>query len=132
MAKRASGLPAPLARGALRFEKWRETRTTHRIPENLWSLASALGSQFGVSRTSRALRVQYRDLRKRVEEGAPEGCEIERSPTFVELLAGPQSSLPELLVELESADGEKMRVQTRGVPSRDLAELCRVFLERGR
>ena len=131
MAKRASGLPRPLASGARRFEKWRRNRTTYRIPQELWSLAAALGARFGVSRTSRALGVQYCTLKKQINAtAASKHDEAESSPTFLEILTGPSTATSEYMVEFESEAGAKMRIQVKGERSLDLAELCRLFVER--
>ena len=59
-------IPADLARAARQFEEWRRHRTGREIPAELWATAADLAGRYGVSRTARALRVQYYDLRKRV------------------------------------------------------------------
>ena len=131
MPKGAGGLPGPLASGARRFERWRRSRTARRIPAELWSLAADLGTRFGVSRTARALRVGYYALKERVDAAAAlEADEAEASPAFVEILTAPSTVTSECLVEFESADGAKMRIQVKGPSTPDLAELSRLFLER--
>ena len=130
MANRASPLPGALASGVLRFEKWRRDRTTPRIPEELWSLAAELGARYGVSRTARALRLQYYDVKKRVDMApSSETDEAVTSPAFVEILTAPSSEVSECLVEFESAGGAKMRIQVKGAVTPDLAALSRLFLE---
>jgi len=135
MPRAALPLPAPLARGVRRFAQWRENRTTRAIPAPLWSLATRLGVQHGVSRTSRALRVPYHGLKRRVEAAeAPPSRSLARrtkaaTPTFVELLPSPTSLGPECLVEFENACGAKMRIQVTGESKPDLAALWRLLLE---
>ena len=127
-------LPAPLASAARRFERWRAERTTRRIPEELWVLAADLGARHGVSRTSRALHVQYGDLKKRVEEakqpdtvdGAPRAfVEIRRAPSMTEQPGAGR-------VELEKASGEKMVIYLGDACHANLTELARLFLGRRR
>ena len=130
MARSTSRLAGPLARAARRFETWRSSRTTQRIPAELWSLATDLGARFGVSRTARALRVQYYALKKRVDATATMEAEEARTPpAFVEILTAPSRATSECLVEFESANGTKMRIQVNGAGTLDLAELSRLFLE---
>lgn len=131
MPKTGAPLPAPLAKAARRFERWRQQRHTRRIPEDLWTLAASLAARYGVSRTSRELRVQYYDLKDRVAslEGASgEGAR----PSFVEIVPVASASAAECVVEFESAAGAKMRIQAKGASAPDLAELSRVFLEHER
>ena len=135
MPRPRAAVPAPLARAAGRFERWRAHRTTRRIPEELWALATELGVRHGVSRTSRALHVQYDDLKKRVLRAPPRDCEeTALSPAFVEIRTAPtrvdQGSA--CRVEFEKVSGEKMRVEWNGAHDADLAQLARLFLERAR
>jgi len=63
-----SNLPAQLARGRERFEKWRsKQKTRSRLPEPLWLAAVKLAQRYGVNRTARALRLDYNGLKKRME-----------------------------------------------------------------
>ena len=131
MAKNVSGLPGPLVNAARRINTWRRKRTTHRIPEDLWSLAANLGGRFGVSRTARALRVDYSALKKRVAAAPRLEVEEEVPPSnFVEILATPTSATTACWVEFESSGGSRMRIQVKGASGPDLAELSRLFLER--
>ena len=58
MAKSTTGLPGPLADGVRRFEKWRKTRTTRRIPAELWSVAAELGGEYGLSRVANGINLR--------------------------------------------------------------------------
>ena len=133
MPKPVSALPAPLSQAARRFEEWRENRSTHGIPAELWSLAADLGARFGVSRTARALRVQYYALKKRVDAAtASEGdVAVTTFPAFVEILTAPPAVTSECLVEFDSQSGAKMRIQVQGASAADLVALSRLFLEIG-
>jgi len=122
-------IPKPLTRAARRFQEWREQRTTHRIPEELWTLATDLGRRYGVSRTARTLGVQYTDLKTRV--GLAEAATLPEpqpsSPAFVEYLAA--APPPKCVIELEGARGARMRVQLQGVDQSNLVAFARAFLE---
>ncbi len=59
------------------LERWREQRRRgERIPDDLWDAAAKLGESEGVSKTSQVLRLDYYDLKSRVEacsSGSAEG-----------------------------------------------------------
>jgi hypothetical protein len=130
MARTARLLPAPLFRGAQRFARWRGKRTTHSIPAPLWTLATRLGVEHGVSRASRALGVAYHALRKRVEAATSSPPRRQVSPSaFVELLPPVSRPAAEHVVELVDASGTRMRIETRDGSTLDLVALSRLFLE---
>lgn len=130
MAKRASPLPGALANAARRFEKWRRNRTTPRIPAELWSLAAELGARYGLSRTARALRVEYYALKNHIDSAAsPDPDEADTQPPFVSILTAPSTEVSEYRIEFESPSGAKMRIQVKGANTPDLAELSRLFLD---
>jgi hypothetical protein len=133
MARSTPDLPDPLAKAARRFESWRTDRTGRRIPEDLWSLAVELGRRYGVSRTSRALGLQYYSLKERMESAseAPSG-EPSARPAFVEILTAPSPAEQAVQVEFESPSGAKMRVEVNGAVSPGLVELSRLFLAEAR
>ena len=68
MPKSTRPVPRPLALATDRFEKWRKRGPARRkIPERLWDLARGLAETYGVNKTARALRLDYYDLKRRVE-----------------------------------------------------------------
>ena len=53
-----SNLPAKLARGRERFEKWRRAHKPRaRFPEHLWSAAASLARKYGINRTALITKV---------------------------------------------------------------------------
>ena len=133
MAREASALPDPLAKATRRFEGWRSKRIEKRIPEELWNLAVGLGRRYGVSRTSRALRLQYYALKERMEAGLEtHPTEQTSSPAFVEIRTTPFPAGQTAQVEFESPSGAKMRVEVNGEVSPGLVELSRLFLAESR
>ena len=121
-------LPAGLESARRHFERWRGTHEGRsRIPEGLWTVAVRAAGQYGVHRTSRALRLDYAVLKKRHGEaaevdGAARGT---AHPNFVELVPAGSGSRVECVVELEDPSGTRMRIEVKGVPAPDLVALTR-------
>ncbi len=123
MSKQKRPVPSRLARGVQRFESWRKTRTGRRIPAELWELAANLGIEYGVNQAARALRLDYYDLKQRVETaGGAESSESE-CPGFVELVSSDAVAVRECVVELEDGRGLKMRMQVSGATVEELPAL---------
>jgi hypothetical protein len=137
---KAHEIPAGLKSVRRRFESWRKLRPTRaRIPDSLWAAAVAAADKYGVSRTSRILRLQYYTLKDRVAqrsaaahapaEETARGAFVEVAPSVVQgfSTAAAFVSQCECTVELENVDGAKMRVQFKGAQTPDLAALSRSF-----
>ena len=121
-------VPARLAKVQKRFESWRSrNRPRTRIPEKLWTAAVDIAQEIGEHRTAKALRLDYYTLLKRIEASSPARKDaLEALPQFVELL--PAKMQPcECTVELEDANGTKMRIVLKGAKAPDLASLSRSF-----
>ncbi len=130
--KRRHDLPARLVGLRQRFEGWRRTRKVRsRIPEPLWAAAVKLAAKYGIHQTAKALRVDYYALKKRVD-GAPAVTasklpEAAAGARFLELPAAAWAGSGECTLELEDADGAKLRVHLKGFEAPDLAALSRSF-----
>lgn len=126
-------LPARLKRGRERFERWRASRKSRRIPEALWKLAVGLSSEFGVYQTSRALRLNHEELKRRgsgsLEAKGSSSRGRESSP-FVPLMSSGMVG-GEGAAEYKGVDGTWMRVEWKG-PAPDLARLSESFFFGGR
>ena len=121
--------PAALSRTQRKLGQWRQRgRPGAWIPEELWREAAALARTYGTYRTARALRLNYYSLKKRLAAAAEPG---RLAPQFVELLPGgmpaPHS---ECLIEVEEANGAKLRIQLPGPNLPDVAALLSGFRER--
>ena len=130
---------APLLSPALeevrcRFEAWRSRkRIGSRIPNALWKAAVEQCHSHSILEVSRALRLNYNDLKERVHESkkmslpSEDGC-VE----FVKLDFEGQSRPPECIIEMEAANGAKLRMhflgQQKGI---DPVDLTRAFLRQG-
>ena len=130
--KRRHDLPARLVGLRQRFERWRRTRKVRsRIPEPLWAAAVKLAAKYGIHQTAKALRVDYYALKKRVDEApavtASTLPEAAAGARFLELPAAAWAGSGECTLELEDADGAKLRVHLKGFEAPDLAALSRSF-----
>jgi hypothetical protein len=116
--------PAEMQKVQRQFAQWRSAHPRRsRLSEQLWSNAVTLAKQHGVSKTASALGLDYYCLKKRmpVSHGNPATAPA----TFMELIA--PANLAECIVELQSARGEKMRIDWKGSAPPDLIALSRVL-----
>ena len=129
MPKPTRPVPRPLALATESFEKWRKRGPARRkIPDRLWNLARSLAETYGVNRTARALRLDYYDLKGRVQAAGPSGAPAaEPAATFLEVLPRPGG---ECVVEIEDRRGAKMTIR---LPEPvDVVALTKSFLGRRR
>jgi hypothetical protein len=112
-----------------RFEEWRTAQPPRsRLPESMWAAAAEMAQRHGVHCTSKALRLDYTRLKKRLPStAAVTGQTQSTPPDFLELLASSTSSVAECVLEVESNRG-RMRVAMKGVTP-DWAGLLRAWRE---
>ncbi len=132
----ASSAGESLEQLGLRLKRWREARVRgQRIPMELWAAAVDMARQVGVQRVTKDLRVDYERLKRRVQGVggvAPAGkIDTRKVDTrFVEMVVSPPSAAPgrcECTVELENAQGAKMRVELSGNGLGALGAVCSAF-----
>jgi len=118
------------------FETWRKRRCCRgRIPEALWQAAVGLCKDHSVGEVSRTLRLNYNGLKNRVPKASDTSLAVLQRPDlgFVKLGLGAPIVASECLVEMEAANGSKMRLSFRGVlRDVDPVELSRAFWRQGR
>ena len=135
--QKTRNLPARLEGLRRRFERWRGThRPRSRIPESLWGSAVKMAGMYGLHRTAKSLRLDYYVLKERIEV-LKKRVERDRHAladrskkgvtAFVELTPPPFVGACECTLDLENADGAKMRVHLTSTTMPDLAALGRSF-----
>ncbi|MDD5501651.1 MAG: hypothetical protein PHH57_08270 [Candidatus Omnitrophica bacterium] len=113
-----------------RFETWRARRKTRsRIPKSLWQAAVELCETHSANEVSRALRLNYNDLKSQIELKRAEALAAERPTEFVEVDLGQPLSCSECTLEMEAANGAKMKMHLRG--SWDPLQMARIFWRQG-
>ena len=122
-----------------RFAEWRGTHAVRsRLPEELWAAAAELAQRDGIDVTAQALDVDKPSLRKWTDRLQPSRQPRPRRlpakrragsalPAFVELLSSSSGAATSCLVEVESRQGGKLRLELKAIPTRELAELIRTF-----
>src|SRR5215472_4911302 len=129
-----------------RIEAWRRTKPgTRPMPEELWREASGFARKLGICRVSRALRVNYGGLKRRVSAGGllvVGGRRGERTPTvirpdFIELGGLPAPGAlseaaagSDAVVEVVAPEGTRLTIRMKGVTNSQVAAWVSAF--RGR
>ena len=117
------------------FETWRKRRRCRgRIPEALWQAAADLCREHSICEVSQALRLNYNDLKDRVQRSRDRGLGVgqRREFGFVKLDLGTRIMPSECLVEMEAPNGAKMRMSFKGASREfDPVELSRAFWRQG-
>jgi len=114
------------------FEQWRNTREKRTdIPTELWQAAISLAKHTSVYQISKALRLNYTDLKHRVEaQGGSALRAAVNGSAFIELGVGQVPAAAECIVEMEDKEGLKMKMCFKGEIGFDLLELGKAFLDK--
>lgn len=131
MATEASAVPEDLEQLRHRFEEFRKAQPGHsRLPESLWAAATELAKRYGVNPTARALRLEYGGLRKRVENRPRRKAKSQKAepPSFLEFIAPGAKPVTNCTVEVESAQGGKLRLELKAMATTELVNLIRAFV----
>lgn len=107
------------------FETWRrQPCSPRRIPDELWGAAVSLCGHHSVHRVSRALRLNYTDLKERFEQW--DGASSQGP--FVELGNGTLAmAQAEMFVECDDGARHQMRVHCRGPVDSAVVDLVKSF-----
>lgn len=120
-----------LAQLSTHIEAWRnDPEKPRRMPEALWQAAAELSKHSSVGHISKALRLDYTALKKRVHPKIKKdlpAVKAQPSFKFVELDIEKKSSMPEFTIEMEDGNGAKMKIHLRDRMDLDIYELSRVF-----
>jgi hypothetical protein len=111
---------------------WRQSRPTprgHRIPEPLWAEAITLAQILPLTRVAKRLGLKRQTLRRRVAAVQPAAASpCPPTPAFVEVKATAAWRSPTAEVEVQRADGARLRI-TYSEAAPALAPLLQTFLE---
>ena len=134
MVPEAAEISGDLEQLRRRFEEFRATRFGRsRFPEPLWTAAAEVAKRYGVNRTARVLRLEYGGLRKRVENQARPKAKSKHSepPGLLEFIAPGAKPVTNCTVEVESAQGGKLRLELKCVVNRHHFQLpCTEWVRR--
>ncbi len=113
-----------------KFEHWRQTRKSCRepIPEQLWQAAVQLAGRHSINKISRALRLNYTELKNHIQGRAwKQAIKPVQSNAFIELDCGHPFFESECIVEMDNKDGSKMKWYFKGRTDLDFLELGKAF-----
>ena len=128
-------LPAPANKKPLleqvqeQFVHWRRSRAKRgAIPDALWQAAIMLFPDYGLHRISKALRLNYTDLKHRVNVHRST-CEQSDVSTagFIELGLSDPMRPGQCIIEMADQKGATMRMYFKGDAGVDLLELGKAF-----
>lgn len=115
-----------------RLQRWRSKRTgRERIPEALWAAAGELAREHGVNQVSRALHLEFKQLKRVTEAGTEAAPRIDgkhAKASFIELITPPTSGGRECILELEGPHG-KLRIELKGMATAEVAGISRALWE---
>ena len=122
-------IPEAIVQLQQQLEQFRSTQPPRtKLPESLWQAAVELARQHGVYSVAHPLRLDYMGLKNRLG-GVAVRRRKKTKPTFVELTAPHTTLLEECMIELESARGNKMRIQWKTSAPCDWVSLLRAWRE---
>lgn len=113
------------------FEEWRRRRNNRRepIPPQLWKAAVELSGRYSIHSISKALRLNYSDLKGRVDQQfATDKVEALPAAGFIDLGCSQSFLESECIIELQAATGLKMKMSVKGKVDFNLLQLGKAFL----
>jgi len=114
---------------AVLFDQWRSTRKKRdRIPESLWDAAADLSPSYSTCHISKALRLDFNELKRRIGGRSHRSAPHE----FVELKVERLFSTGQCLIEVRSPAGFELKIQTAAALPPQCMELLSCFLDRAR
>ena len=127
MNRKTTPVPEPITQLQRQLDQFRSSRPARtRLPESLWQTAKELARQYGVYPVAHPLRLDYTRLKKRLGGSASPRRKSAKA-SFVELLA-PHPAMPDgCVIEFESVQGAKMRIQWKAPTAPDWCSLLRAW-----
>jgi len=128
-----------LHRAIEEFSNWRQTKATKqtRIPGELWQVACRVAKVHGVSKTSRALKIDYYRLKRHLDDQLDSGRnardrsrrQLQSQAAFVELPAAAIAGSTNCELELENGQGARLVLRWSGVTAPDLSLLGQLLAQ---
>ena len=119
----------------LRFDEFRSRHASRtRLPEELWRAAAEIAVRRGMNVVARCLRLDVNSLKKWMGQGtnprATKRSAVNHAtaPEFVELFAPAAGGAGNCVLEVESPQGAKLRLEWKGASSSELTQLIRAFV----
>ena len=111
------------------FDQWRSTRKKRgRISENLWQVAVGLSPPYSTYEISKALRLDFKELKRRIGDRSSRAAPSE----FVELKVERLFSTGQCVMEVRSPAGFELKIQTDAALPSQCMHLLSCFLDHGR
>jgi len=127
--KSTVSIPGAISQLQRQLEQFRSTQPGRtKLPESLWQAAVELARQHGIYAVAHPLRLDYTRLKQRLG-GISNRPQKANKPAFIELLGDSSATVPECVIEFESATGSKMRIQWKAAVPPDWASLLRAWRE---
>lgn len=117
------------------FKNWRKNKSRRgsATPKHLWEAAVKLHGDYSTYEIARDLRVGYSKLQSLISEASK--TKTESTPGFIQMEIPPllpQSKQDEWSIEMENANGAKMKISGRGSQMPNIAMICQSFVEQKR
>ena len=131
---RTLSLPPNLEEVRDQFEEWRRTRKNRRdpIPPQLWKSAVNLAGSYSIYSISKALRLNYSELKDRVDQQFAAGkVKALSAGGFIDLGCSQSFFESECIFEMQDATGLKMKMSVRGKVDFNLLQLAKAFMSKG-
>ena len=115
------------------FADWRKNKSSRgsATPQHLWEAAVSLRDDYSAYEIAKNLRVGYNKLQSLISEASK--TKSEPTPAFIQMEIPPPPVQPkqnEWSIEMEKADGTKMKISGSGLQMPDIALICQSFVER--
>lgn len=126
---RATSRQSRMKKVQQQLKNWRKNRRAKNspIPEYFWEAAVELYGEYSISEISKALQLEYGKLKRLIFKDLEK--KTEPTPGFIELdIPGAQPRQNEWAIEMENADGAKMKISGTGSEIPDIASICQNFL----
>lgn len=129
--KIASGRQLRMNKVQKQFANWRKTKSRRGspTPKHLWEAAVNLHGDYSACEIAKNLRVGYSKLQSLISEASK--TKTKATPAFIQMEIPPpsQAKQNEWSIEMEKADGTKMKISGSGSQMPDVALICQSFVE---